>query len=245
MTTGLHFKRTEAYAPVPSWTTMKLQLALTAKHRFGLRAFDCTAAYLQAELKKPLYARPPKGLMSVLQKEMGEKLGSSPSDIWKLRKALYGYAGSSRLWWDKVSTWLKGYGFRPLGNSGTFLMLDRRDSHDVSMQGIILLNLYSDDGLASIDNSKLWDRFMLDFKSVFEVVEKDPDYFLGCAIEWDPETGVIQLDVSKYLREVIAKFDMVGAHPSPIPAPAGMKIYANENWDGDEKFRNLYQQYCG
>jgi hypothetical protein len=24
-----------------------------------------------------------------------------------------------------------------------------------------------------------------------------------------------------------------------------MKIYANENWDGDEKFRNLYQQYCG
>jgi hypothetical protein len=245
MTAGVHFERTEAYAPVPSWTTIKLQLALTAKHRFGLRAFDCTAAYLQAELKKPLYARPPKGLMSVLQKEMGEKLGSSPSDIWKLRKALYGYAGSSRLWWDKVSTWLKGYGFRPLGNSGTFLMLDRRDSHDVSMQGIILLNLYSDDGLASIDNSKLWDRFMLDFKSVFEVVEKDPDYFLGCAIEWDPETGVIQLDASKYLREVIAKFDMVGAHPSPIPAPAGMKIYANENWDGDEKFRNLYQQYCG
>ncbi len=24
-----------------------------------------------------------------------------------------------------------------------------------------------------------------------------------------------------------------------------MKIYANENWDGDEKFRILYQQYCG
>jgi hypothetical protein len=86
---------------------------------------------------------------------------------------------------------------------------------------------------------------MLDFKGVFEVVEKDPDYFLGCAIEWDPETGVIQLDASKYLREVIVKFDLVGSHPSSIPAPAGMKIYANENWDGDEKFRNLYQQYCG
>jgi hypothetical protein len=51
----------------------------------------------------------------------------------------------------------------------------------------------------------------------------------------DELTGVIKLDASKYLREVIAKFDMVGAHPSPIPAPAGMKIYANESWDGDEK----------
>jgi hypothetical protein len=71
MTAGVHFERTEAYAPVPSWTTIKLQLALTAKHRLGLRVFDCTAAYLQAELKKPLYARLSKGLMSVLQKEMG------------------------------------------------------------------------------------------------------------------------------------------------------------------------------
>jgi hypothetical protein len=39
--------------------------------------------------------------------------------------------------------------------------------------------------------------------------------------------------------------DMVGAHPSLIPAPVGTKIYDNENWDGDEKFSNLYQQYCG
>jgi hypothetical protein len=125
------------------------------------------------------------------------------------------------------------------------MMLDRRNADEESMQGIILLNLYSDDGLASIDNSSLCDKFMQDFKKAFDVVEKDPDYFLGCAIEWDPETGVIKLDASKYLREVIAKFDMVGAHPSPIPAPAGMRIYANESWDGDEKFRNLYQQYCG
>ena len=165
--------------------------------------------------------------MSALQKEMEGELGTNASDVWKLRKALYVYAGSSRLWWDKVSAWLRNYGFRALGNSGTFMMLDRRNADEESMQGIILLNLYSDDGLASIDKSTLWDKFMLDFQKAFDVVEKDPDYFLGCAIEGDPETGVIKLDASKYLREVIAKFDMVGAHPSPIPAPAGIKIYAN------------------
>jgi hypothetical protein len=38
---------------------------------------------------------------------------------------------------------------------------------------------------------------------------------------------------------------MVGDHPSPIPSPSGMKIYVNETWDDDKKFRNLYQQYCG
>ena len=80
--------------------------------------------------------------MGILQKEMGGELGTNASDVWKLRKALYGYAGSSRLWWDKVSSWL-------------------------------------DDGLASIDNSVLWDKFMTDFKHAFDVVEKDPDYFLN------------------------------------------------------------------
>jgi hypothetical protein len=56
------------------------------------------------------------------------------------------------------------------------MMLDNRNANGESLQGIILLNLYSDDGLVSIDNSALWDKFMLDFKKVFDVVEKDPDY---------------------------------------------------------------------
>ena len=77
------------------------------------------------------------------------------------------------------------------------------------------------------------------------MLEQDPDYFLGCEIERDAESGIISIDASKYLREVISKFDMIGAHPSPLPAPAGIKIYMNETWNEDEKFRNLYQQYCG
>ena len=150
---------------------------------------------------------------------------------------------------EKVSKWLKAYGpgFRTLGNSGTFLMLDRRISNNPANRCIILLNLYSDhdDGLASIDNSVLWDDFMSDFERDFDVLEKDPDFFLECSIEWNEETSIISLDPSKYLREVAAKFDMLDAFPSPIPLPAGAKIYMNESWDGNENNRSLYQQMCG
>ena len=86
---------------------------------------------------------------------------------------------------------------------------------------------------------------MVDFKVAFNVLEKDPDYFLGCAIEWDPITGVIKLDPGKYLREIVAKYDMTDIHSSPIPLPAGRKIYMNEEWNGDENLRNLYQQIAG
>jgi len=123
-------------------------------------------------------------------------------------------------------------------------MLDRRDLPG-DAGGIILLNVYSDDGLGSTDNSALWNSFMVHFKVAFNVLEKDPDYFLGCAIEWDPVTGVIKLDPGKYLREIVAKYDMIDIHSSPIPLPAGKKIHMNEEWNGDENLRNLYQQIAG
>ena len=69
----------------------------------------------------------------------------------------------------RESSDLRSYGFRALGNSKTFMMLDRRDADEESMRGNILLNLDSDDGLASIDNSILWNRFILDFKKAFDV----------------------------------------------------------------------------
>ena len=49
----------------------------------------------------------------------------------------------------------------------------------------------------------------------------------------------------KYLHEIVAKYDMTHIHSSPIPLPAGRKIYMNEEWNGDENLRNLYQQIAG
>ena len=62
---GVHYNRINAYAPVPTWSTIKLQLAPTSRHNLQLKAF-CVAAYLQAILKDPLYVYPPKGLMQEL-----------------------------------------------------------------------------------------------------------------------------------------------------------------------------------
>jgi len=96
------------------------------------------------------------------------------------------------------------------------MMLDRRDLPG-DAGGIIFLNLYSDDGLGSTDNSALWDLFMVDFKVEFNLLDKDPNYVLGCTIEWDPITGVIKLGPGKYLREFVANYDMTISTPLPTP----------------------------
>jgi hypothetical protein len=89
---------------------------------------------------------------------------------------------------------------------------------------------------------------MMDFKSKFDLEEKEPDYFLGCGITQDLETGKIQLDPSKYIRETIAKYDMTDAVTSPLPMPTGTMIYMPREGETeilDAEATNLYQQMTG
>ena len=229
---GRDYTKIDAYAPVPTWGTIKLQLALTALHKMKLKAFDCTAAYLQTEIDKEMYVRPPPGLMSLL--------GRNQSDVWKLNKAMYGYPRGANLWYQKLFKYLKEYGFRPLGSSATFMMLDR------GPEGRILMNVYSDDGLASTNNEMLWDKFMSDFKSKFDVKEKSPDYFLGAGII-QHESGAISLDPSKYLREVASSYDMSKSIHTKLPMAPGSKLYMPQADDPEcsKEQTNLYQQMAG
>lgn len=82
------------------------------------------------------------------------------------------------------------------------------------------MNVYSDDGLASTNNEMLWDKFMSDFKSKFDVKEKSPDYFLGAGII-QHESGAISLDPSKYLREVASSYDMSKSIHTKLPMAPG------------------------
>jgi hypothetical protein len=231
---GRDYLKTDAYAPVPGWGVVKLQLALAAIHGLKLKAFDCTAAYLQTPITDEIYCCPPKGLMQLL--------GENPDDVWKLNRALYGHPLSAKHWYVKLFTYLKSYGFVPMGNSATFLMLDRRDA--TSNPGLILLNVYSDDGLGATSNETIWDEFMTDFKKHFDLEEKDPDFFLGAGIIQDAN-GAIHLDPSKYIRETVSKYDLDRAVTAPVPMPAGCKVYMPEDEDSDPQRTQLFQQMVG
>ena len=133
-----------------------------------------------------------------------------------MNKAVYGYPRGANLWYHKLFKYLKEYGFRPLGSSATFMMLDRGSA------GRILMNVYSDDGLASTNNETICDKFMNDFKSKFDVQEKNPDYFLEVGII-QHESGAISLDPSKYLRKV-ASYNMSKSIHTKLPMAPGSMI---------------------
>jgi len=233
---GRGFCRLDDYAPVSTWRRIKLQLAMAAIHSLKLKAFDCTAAYLQTHLKKELYVRLLHGLV--------ELLGGDKDNVWKVNQALYGYPVASALWYQKLFTYLKEYGFFQLGNSATFLILPKAP-------GLILLNVYSDDGLGATDSEQTWQDLMQDFKYKFDLEEKDADDFLvcgiisGCGIIQD-ESGAIHLDSSKYVREMLVKYDVDRAVCSPLPMPERTIVCMPDDDDeSDDQHTNLFQQISG
>ncbi|KAF7568939.1 hypothetical protein PtrM4_113540 [Pyrenophora tritici-repentis] len=88
----------ETYAAVARATTLKVLLALVATKDLECEQADVVTAFLNGKLDKDevVYVRLPDGRKA------------------KLIKALYGLRRSPRLWYNELSSYLKGIGFDPL-----------------------------------------------------------------------------------------------------------------------------------
>jgi hypothetical protein len=67
---------------------------------------------------------------------------------------------------------------------------------------------------------------------------------LGAGFTQD-EFGVIRLDPSKYICEMVSKYDLDQAVTSPVPMPAGCKTYMPDDGDEDLQRTQLFQQMTG
>jgi hypothetical protein len=71
----------ETFAPVCSYRTLRMMLAVAAHADLVLRQFDIKTAFLHGYLKEEVYVRPPRGW---------EHLAGGPGRVLRLHRALYG-----------------------------------------------------------------------------------------------------------------------------------------------------------
>ena len=79
----------ETYAPVVSWESIRLFLAIALQRGWHTRQIDFVLAYLQAEIECPMYMEIPQGF---------SKNGTRKTHCLRLKKNLYGtkQAGQTR-----------------------------------------------------------------------------------------------------------------------------------------------------
>ena len=88
MVKGLHYDQT--YAPVASWNSIRVLLALVATFGWHTQQIDYVLAFPQAPVEKEIYMKVPKGFCIT---------GDNPNDyILKLNRNIYGQKQAGRVW---------------------------------------------------------------------------------------------------------------------------------------------------
>ena len=93
----------DTYAPVVSWSSVRILLTLAKLHNFHTKSVDFVQAYPQANIKYPIYLKPPAGI--VLNDNNGQL-------VLKLLKNLYGLKDAGRTWFEHLSYGLIDMGFK-------------------------------------------------------------------------------------------------------------------------------------
>jgi hypothetical protein len=97
---GVDFE--ETFAPVCSYRSVRMLLAVAAREGLALRQFDIRNAFLNGELKEEVFIRAPAGA--------GNLAGGS-GRVLRLRRALYGLRQAPRAWNQRLEVELRSRGF--------------------------------------------------------------------------------------------------------------------------------------
>ncbi|KAI3769842.1 hypothetical protein L6452_00956 [Arctium lappa] len=196
----------ETYAPVARIEAIRMFLAYAAHKNFTVFQMYVKTAFLNGILKKEVYVSQPEGFVN----------HENPNHVYILDKALYGLKQAPRAWYDVLSTFLVKSGFSK-GTVDTTLFI-KKEKDD-----IILIQIYVDDIIFGSTSTKYCKNFANLMVSRFQMnLMGEMNFFLGLQVK-QFSTGIF-INQSKYIRDILRKFQMENSKPIGTPMAPGTKI---------------------
>jgi len=188
----------DTYAPVVSWTTVRIFLVMALVLGWTMKALDFDNAFIQATMTDNVFAHLPRGYKSMVEAKTGRKM------CLRLKKSLYGLAIAPKLWYEHLLKGLKELGFE-------------HSSYDRCLlykEGCLLITFVDDCGLA-VKNDDDIDWFVDELrKKGFELkIEGDFDAFLGVAID-KQDDGTIHMHQKGLIKKIIKAAKMEDCNPN-------------------------------
>jgi hypothetical protein len=192
----------ETYAPVTSWTTVRLLLTLSIIANLESVQVDYTNAFAQADL--------PEGEEAYIEIPQGFYTSNPDKDIvLKLRKSLYGLAQAPRVFYEHLAKNLKARGFEACADVDPCLWIHKK-------KGIICL-VYVDDCLFFGKDKAKINEIVKDLESDMPLSQEDSvTAFLGIDIK--TEGGTHTLTQPRLIERVIEAMEFEYANTVDTPA---------------------------
>jgi Reverse transcriptase (RNA-dependent DNA polymerase) len=210
---------TETYAPTLRYKSLRIILALANAFNYELRQMDVVTAFLYADADEIMYMRVPEGF------ERG-------GDVWVLllKKSLYGTKQAPHLWNNNVNAFIVSVGFTRLVSDACVYV--KRTKY-----GMIIMSIFVDDIVIAYDarDEKDWLAIKQSFMTKYKMKDLgEVSWILGMKLTRDRERGVMRLDQSLYVSNVLKRFDMWDCKPVSTPECAGVKLSLHDCPVSDE-----------
>ena len=201
----------ETYAPVARLEAIRMLLAYSCFKDFKLFQMDVKSAFLNGFINEEVYVKQPPSFEN----------HKFPNHVFKLSKPLYGLRQAPRAWYERLSSFLLNNDFK-IGKIDTTLFV-KHEKHD-----ILIVQIYVDDIIFGSKNMSMCDNFASCMKNEFEMsMMGELNFFLGLQIR-QTSNGIF-VSQSKYVNDLLKKFDLKNIKPIGTPMNPSIKIDKDEN----------------
>lgn len=172
----------------------------------------CTA-FLHGELEETLYMDQPEGY---IDKKWVKK-------VCKLLKTVYGLKQSPRTWYKRIMKYLKKLGFlQSPADSNVFLLVDG--------SLFVILALYVDDCVLLSNITEQLENVKAMLCQEFEMTDQgDLQFCLGIQILRHQAVETITLHQTKYLKEILKRFNLLDSRPVATPSAVGERVTTEQS----------------
>ncbi|MCO5576601.1 hypothetical protein L7F22_030414 [Adiantum nelumboides] len=198
----------ETFSPVLSMTSFRVIVALAAHYQFHLHQLDIKTAFLHGDLDEELY----------LQQRPHYKDSTSPHYVCRLHKAIYGFKQSPQQWYLKRHQFLIAHGYSRLHTDSTIFTRHTSES-------ILVLAVYVDDIPIMSDKEDVLIAAKKELSQDFPLTDGGPiSYCLGLLVQRDYQKATISLSQSRYVAEVLQRFNLSSCKGVDIPLTPSVKL---------------------
>lgn len=187
----------ETFAPVVSWSTVRLFLVLSMLLQWETSAIDFSSAFVQAKLDEPTWIHLPRGFIT----------GTIGRFCLRLKKSLYGLSAAPRLWYLHLfDALVNKLGFKQSKLDKCLLMKED-----------MMMIIFVDDCGISYKNKKDFTNLIASLRALdFELTEEGTfTNFLG--INFLRTSTNITMTQTGLIKRIIDATDMNGCNPNHTP----------------------------
>jgi len=198
----------EVFAPVARYEAIRALLAASVKEELYVDQMDVVSAYVQGELSDEVFMEQPEMFIEEDQEDM----------ICKLNKPLYGLKQSGREWYRKLDNFLLSHGGRRT-EADPCVYTFNEGKHQ------IILIVYVDDLIIASRSYNELVKIKKSLQHTFKMIDLGPiSHILGIDIKRESLTGNLRLSQTRYIKDLINKFNFNDAKEVVTPLDANIKI---------------------